>query len=269
MRQAKPMQCNEIQDNLYDYITCRIEPAQRSIIAEHLMSCSACRAEHDEMKITLGLLDQIKLPKVSEGFTERVMQSLEPKVIPFTRRPAYKLIMQGAVAAVVVLAVVSIIKLMPTSEPDTFTIRGGATTSVITENCKNAIELYNKGTANADLQQKEVLLKQALAAGCTDNKVLARIHNNLADCYEQEGRFDDALLNYKKALDFYPQLFTAHLGLGDVYKKQGQHKIAIEHYKKALLLLELTTLQDENVQTEIKKLEKEIDNITSQVIPQK
>jgi len=258
MRQAKPMQCNEIQDNLYDYITCRIEPAQRSIIAEHLMSCSACRAEHDEMKITLGLLDQIKLPKVSEGFTERVMQSLEPKVIPFTRRPAYKLIMQGAVAAVVVLAVVSIIKLMPPSELDTSTIRGGATTSVITENCKNAIELYNKGTSTADLKQKEALLQQALVAGCTENKALALIHNNLADCYEQQGRINEALVGYTKAVELDPQLYTACIGVGDVYKKLGESQAAVMQYKKALIILEGMNVKEIKISSQIIEIKKEI-----------
>ncbi len=238
MRQAIPMQCNEIQDNLYDYITGRLSPNLRPVIAEHLMSCSACRAEHDEMKMTLGLLEQSKQPKVSNGFTERVMNNLEPKVLPFTKRPMYRLIMQGTAAAIVILAVVSIIKLLPTSENDISTTRGGATTTVIAKNCKNAIELYNKGTATPDLKFKESLLKDALAAGCSDNKVLARIHNNLADCYEQQNRLDEALAGYTKAIEIDKQLYTACLGLGDTYKKMGKRDDAVRFYEKAVALME-------------------------------
>ena len=259
--QTPHIECAQVSENLYEYLTYRLTPAQRSIIAGHLMSCSKCRAELDEMKITLGLLDQIKPPKLSEGFTEKVMQSIEPKVIPFIRQPVYRLIMQGAAAAIVVLAIVSIIKLKPTSTPDTSTIRGGTTTSIIDESCRNAIELYNKGTSNPDLKQKEALLQQALATRCTDNKVLARIHNNLADYSEQQGFFDEALSRYQQAIKLDPALTTAIIGMGDVYKKQGQTQTAIEQYKRALVLFELAKAKGENVQEQIEGLKKEISKI--------
>lgn len=257
-KQTSGMECSQVGDNLYDYLTDRLPPAQRSNIAGHLMHCGACRAEHDEMKITLGLLDQVKPPKVSDGFTDRVMENLEPKVIPFTKRPAYRLIIQGAAAAIVVLAVVSIVKLLPTSAPDTSTTRGGDTSTVITENCKKAVELYNKGTTSPDLKLKETFLKDALAAGCTDNKVLARIHNNLADCYEQQGQLDEAVAGYTKALELDPQLYTAHLGLGDVYKKQGLPGVAILQYRKALSLLEAARAKGKHVDGLIEETKKNL-----------
>jgi len=238
--QTPRMPCSQVTENLYDYLTGRLSPTLKPVIAEHLMSCSACRAEHDEMKITLGLLDQINPPQVSESFTERVMNSLEPKVLPFTKRPVYRLIMQGTAAAIMVLAVVSIIKLLPTSEKDISTTRGGAITA-ITEVCKKAIELYNKGTGTPDLKLKEALLKDALAAGCTDNKVLARIHNNLGDCYEQQNRLDEALAGYTKASELDPQLIEAYVGLGDVSKSLGRFDKAIEYYNKALSRASVST----------------------------
>jgi len=248
------MQCDEIQDNLYDYITGRLAPTLKPVIAEHLMSCSACRAEHDEMKITLGLLDQIKPPQVSEGFTERVMQILEPKVLPFTKRPVYRHIMQGTAAAIVILAVVSVIKLLPTTDKDISTTRGGATTTAIAEDCKKAIELYNKGTSTPDLKLKESLLKDALAIGCTDNKVLSRIHNNLGDCFEQQNRLDEALVDYTKAIELDPQLYTAFIGMGDIYKKRGQKQAAIAKYEWALSILKDAAAKGENVRESIDKL---------------
>ena len=255
------MQCNEIQENLYDYLTGRLSPNLKPVIAEHLMSCSACRAEHDEMKMTLGLLDQIKPLKVSDGFTERVMNSLEPKVLPFTKRPVYRLIMQGTAAAIVVLAVVSIFKLLPTSENNISTTRGGATTTVITEDCKKAIELYNKGTGTPDLKLKESLLKDAITSGCTDNKALARIHNNLSDCYEKQNRLDEALKGYTKASELDPHLYTTFLGIGDIYKKRWQKKAAITHYEQALSILESAAVKDENIREQLDRLKEDINNL--------
>jgi tetratricopeptide (TPR) repeat protein len=255
------MQCNEVQENLYDYLTGRISHDLRPAVTQHVMFCPACRKELDELKITLDLLDHSKLPKVSEGFTEKVMQSLEPKVIPFRRRPVVRYVMQGAVAAIVVLAIVSIIKLKPTTAPDTSTIRGGTTTSIMDAGCRNAVELYNRGTSNTDFKQKEALLQQALAAGCTDNKVLARIHNNLADCSEQQGSLDDAIAGYTKALEFDPQLYTAHLGMGDIYKKQGQIQAAIPQYENALSLLNAAAPKDENMQEQIRNLKIELSDL--------
>ena len=253
--QTLRMPCSQVTENLYDYLTGRLSPILKPVIAEHLMSCNSCRAEHDEMKITLGLLDKIKPPKISDGFTDRVMNSLEPKVLPFTKRPVYRLIMQGTAAAIVILAVVSIIKLLPTTESTT---RGGATTTAITEDCKKAIEFYNKGTGTPDLKLKEALLKDALAAGCTDNKVLARIHNNLADCYEQQNRLDEALAGYSKAIDLDLQLYTAFLGMGDIYKKRGQKQPAIAQYEKALSIFEAAAVKDKHISKKIDELKNEI-----------
>jgi hypothetical protein len=250
------MLCAEMQENLYDYFTGRVSPVLHETIRQHLRDCAACRKEFEDLKITLGLLDQIKPPKVSDGFTERVMNSLEPKVLPFTKRPVYRFIMQGTAAAIVVLAVVSIIKLLPTTDKDISTTRGGATTTVIAEDCKKAIELYNKSTGTPDLKLKESLLKDALAAGCTDNKVLARIHNNLADCYEQQKSFDEAVDEYKKAIECDPSLVEAYLGLGDIHKIKGQIADAIIYYEKAQTLFNSFSSH----KTQERKKEKDIKN---------
>ena len=183
-KQIPVISCKEVEENLYDYLTGRISHDLRPAVTQHVMFCPACRKELDELKITLELLNHSKLPKVSEGFTEKVMQSIEQKVIPFHRRPVVRYVMQGAVAAMLVLGMVSLFKLYRPGTSDVSTVRGPGQPAV-TDTCRTAIELYNKGTANADLKQKESLLQQALAKPCTDNKVLARIHNNLADFYEQ------------------------------------------------------------------------------------
>ena len=236
------MLCAEVQENLYDYFTGRVSPVLHETIRQHLRDCAACRKVFEKLKITLGLLDQIKPATVSDDFTERVMRSLEPKVIPFRRRPMFRYVMQGAVAAMLVLGMVSLFKLYRPGTSDVSTVRGPGQPAV-TDTCRTAIELYNKGTANADLKQKESLLQQALAKPCTDNKVLARIHNNLADFYEQQGRLDEALAGYTKASELDPQLYTACLGLGDIYIKMGKREEALRFYEKAVALMEAETLK--------------------------
>jgi tetratricopeptide (TPR) repeat protein len=252
------MQCSQVGENLYEYLTGRLSPTVMPVIAEHLLSCSACRAEHDEMKITLGLLDRIKLPQVSDGFTEKVMQSLEHDVLPLTQRPVYRYMMQAAAAAAVVLAVVSIIKLLPTSEKDSPTEKGAAATSVIAKDCRKAMEFYNKAAGTPDLKAKESMLKDALTTGCTDSKALARIHHDLADFYKQQNRLDEALAGYAKTAELDPELWMAYIGMGDMYKQRGQTQAAVEKYKQALALLERAAAGGEHVQPRIDELQKKI-----------
>lgn len=56
-----------------------------------------------------------------------------------------------------------------------------------TDNCRRAVRSYNQASEANDPGEKERLLNQALSFGCSDRKILAKIHNNLADTYEKQG----------------------------------------------------------------------------------
>ncbi len=103
---------------------------------------------------------------------------------------------------------------------------------VLAQDCGRAVELYNKATTLGDMPEKEKLFKEALALPCTDNAVLARIHNNLGDAYENMARLDEAIEEYDKAAETYPELPTPYISLGDVYSKMGDHDRAKGYYDK-------------------------------------
>ena len=109
-------------------------------------------------------------------------------------------------------------------------------TSALPSNCKEAVDLYNKGTISKNLIKKEQLFKEALSLNCQDKGILASVHNNLADTYEKAGRVDLAIKEYKKALSLNPRLATSYFSLGDIFFKQGVFEYAVENYEKGLAL---------------------------------
>jgi len=64
----------------------------------------------------------------------------------------------------------------------------------------------------------------------------ARPHNSLGSAYFEEGMFDNAILEYRKALEIDPNSATGHYNLGRSYDKKSRLDEAISEYKKALVL---------------------------------
>ena len=54
------------------------------------------------------------------------------------------------------------------------------------------------------------------------------------DAYYSQGKYDLAIIVYKKALELDPKNVYALNNLGDAYYKQGKYDLAISAYKKAL-----------------------------------
>jgi outer membrane protein OmpA-like peptidoglycan-associated protein len=98
--------------------------------------------------------------------------------------------------------------------------------------CPKAIKLFNQGTLSQDVKEKENIFKQALNQSCDDQKILARIQNNLADALEKQSRFQEAIVEYKKAIELDSDLPTPYVSLGDVYSKLKDFKSAEIYYKK-------------------------------------
>ncbi|MDY6988914.1 MAG: OmpA family protein [Thermodesulfobacteriota bacterium] len=105
------------------------------------------------------------------------------------------------------------------------------------QDCGKAIELYNRATraassTDSDLEHKKVLYEKALGLSCKDPGILAKIHNNLADTYEKQHRVEDAIQEYKKAIEIDARLASPYLSLGDIYQAQGLLEYAIEYYEE-------------------------------------
>lgn len=58
----------------------------------------------------------------------------------------------------------------------------------------------------------------------------------IGDSYRLEGRFDQAVAFYSRALDQNPDLVEAYIGLGRTAAAQSQWQMAIDHYQRALEL---------------------------------
>jgi len=256
------MHCNEMKEFLYEYLTNKLNAEARKEIDAHLKTCPACQQELDELKIDLNLLKLAEPPKVSFDFKDRVMSKIEQpraRVIPFKRKKVYKYVLQGTVAAVVVLAVAVTLIVKSQQQPQGPVVRGAEKETVLSKECKKAVELYNKGTSTQEPRDKEIFFKDALACNCGDRRILAKIKNNLADCLEKQGNQQETINLYKAAIEDDPNLFYPYIGLGDYYKKQGDKAAAIPYYKKALELLKTLQLTERPDEQEIKRIQSEIE----------
>jgi outer membrane protein OmpA-like peptidoglycan-associated protein len=104
--------------------------------------------------------------------------------------------------------------------------------SALADDCLKAIEFFNQGVQAQDIKAKENYYKKALDHPCDDQIVLAKIHNNLADVFENQKKFPEAVAEYKKAIENDPGLPTPYISLGDVYSKLKDKKSAEIYYKK-------------------------------------
>jgi Tfp pilus assembly protein PilF len=79
-------------------------------------------------------------------------------------------------------------------------------------------------------RNSEVLWTRALA--CTSGNFMA--HNNLGNVFQTEGRWEEALLHYKKSLEINPAPANAYNNMAAVLSRMGWTGEAITYYKKAL-----------------------------------
>ena len=64
----------------------------------------------------------------------------------------------------------------------------------------------------------------------------ARPHNYLGEAYQQQGRLDDAVAEYRTAIRLKPDLVFTPLQLGVAYRTQGHLDDAIREYQAAIKL---------------------------------
>ena len=69
---------------------------------------------------------------------------------------------------------------------------------------------------------------------CTSKNYIA--HDNLGIALAAQGRRDEAIDHYMRALQLSPDYFVAHYNLGNVLARQGKLPEAIDHYERALQL---------------------------------
>jgi tetratricopeptide (TPR) repeat protein len=82
----------------------------------------------------------------------------------------------------------------------------------------------------AHWKDSESLWNHALA--CTSNNPLA--HFNLGNAFLKQGKLDDAVAQYQKALEIQPGLASVHYNLGNAFLDLGKLDDAIAQYRKTL-----------------------------------
>jgi anti-sigma-K factor RskA len=96
------MSCSQVQDLAAEYALDTLDPEDRSIVAAHLIRCSACRAEVDSMSATAGrLLDLVPGTEPPLGFDRRVMKRVDSAGRRAGRR--WRVVMGAAAAAVLIV----------------------------------------------------------------------------------------------------------------------------------------------------------------------
>ena len=72
----------------------------------------------------------------------------------------------------------------------------------------------------------------AIFISCDDEEVAA--HYNRGNAYQEEGKFNQAILAYKKAIEIDSDFAEAHYNLGNAYYRQGQIDEAAIAYRNAI-----------------------------------
>jgi tetratricopeptide (TPR) repeat protein/2-polyprenyl-3-methyl-5-hydroxy-6-metoxy-1,4-benzoquinol methylase len=88
--------------------------------------------------------------------------------------------------------------------------------------------------AEAERGYRKILAADRKHIGRAD--LLGIIANNLGNVLKQQGKLDDAAVQYRKALALNPEFAEAHNNLGNALKNQGKLEEAIAHYERAVTL---------------------------------
>jgi predicted TPR repeat methyltransferase len=64
----------------------------------------------------------------------------------------------------------------------------------------------------------------------------AEAHNNLANALAKQGRTDEAIGHYARALELRPAYADAHVNFGDILDREGRLEDATAHYRQALAI---------------------------------
>jgi len=100
------------------------------------------------------------------------------------------------------------------------------------EEAQQVYQLGNALAAQGKTDQAVVHYERALSL----NPDHAEAHNNLGLALAAQGRIDQAVSHYERALSLKPDDAQTHYNLGNVHRAQGRIDQAVSHYERALSL---------------------------------
>ena len=87
----------------------------------------------------------------------------------------------------------------------------------------------------------QLSVKEAIRQYGNSNETLGGVYSNIGDVYQRQGKFDDAMRYYKKALEIADgenknlyNISTCQNNIGMVYVNKGNYDKALEHLEKSL-----------------------------------
>lgn len=121
------MKIEHLEENLYDYVTRRMDEKDYRLTEEHVRMCEECQREVSELMETLVLLDKFQPPPLSVEFKEKVRQRLYELTLPskplsyqirevfyrikeWFQIPPVKRVLQGAAVVATLLLTLTIYK---------------------------------------------------------------------------------------------------------------------------------------------------------------
>ncbi len=94
------------------------------------------------------------------------------------------------------------------------------------------VGLYSTATIARNRDWKDGLTLWSKTVKSSPNSSVA--HGSLGRAYQELGRTDEAVEEYKKAIAIYPDDYKAHYNLGVVYDQQGLLDTAVQSYQRAI-----------------------------------
>jgi superkiller protein 3 len=96
-----------------------------------------------------------------------------------------------------------------------------------------ATKHYNQGNAYARQGKYDQAIASYQKAIAIKSNV-ALVHNNLGVTYANQGKLDEAIAAYKKAIEINSNYGDGHRNLGIVYRRQSKYDLAIASHQKAI-----------------------------------
>ena len=93
--------------------------------------------------------------------------------------------------------------------------------------------------SNSREKLRTIVLAAAIAITCncpliSTDEMRAGTHYNLGRAWQAEGRDDEAVAEYRAALELWPESSAAHSNLGVLIAAKGDHDEALRHYREAI-----------------------------------
>lgn len=113
--------CTAMEILLTEYCAGELDPAEATLLEEHLSACAACRAELAREKYLRGQLDGLPLASCPSRVTDRILAGIEPPAPPARQPPSVLTLPAGrwtaAVGAVAAAAAVVLLLFGTPSDP--------------------------------------------------------------------------------------------------------------------------------------------------------